>query len=348
MRPLEAQFTGPDPRALRVCLVIPQSGPLGITGPSALDAALLAAHERNRHGGIDGRTVELVLTDGGGSPSQVAREVHDLSKADLVDVVVGFHTSDVHRAIEARVAGSKPYIFTPPHEGGRRKPGVVCIGTDPLSQLSGAVAWLSAHHAVRRWALIGNDYIWPHAVHRVARRLLAGAAEQVVLEQRVPLGGVEARIDYLVDQLTGSRAQAVLLSLVGHDLALFNRALRQSGLASRIVRLSGSLEENGLLASGGDRSGTMYAAMPSFTTLQEDRRLDLAERYAALFGGEAPVLDTYAEGVYDGVHLAAALAKEGTLTPAEIAPAVARMRGGVLSRPVHLGVADGLQFRIVS
>ncbi|GAB2736990.1 ABC transporter substrate-binding protein [Nocardioides pakistanensis] len=348
MRPLEAQFVGPDASALRVCLVVPQSGPLGIAGPSALDAALLAAHERNLRGGADGRAVELVLVDGGGAPGAVAREVRGLCDADLVDVVVGFHTSDVHRAIESVVAGRKPYIFTPPHEGGTRRSGVVCIGVDPVSQLAGALEWLSVHHSVHRWALVGNDYIWPQAVHRVARRLLAHTAGRVVLEQRVPLGGVESRTDRLVDDLTRSRAQAVLLSLVGQDLALFNRALRHSGLAGRLVRLSGSLEENGLLASGGDRTGTMYAAMQSFTTLQDDRRLGLEERYSGLFGPEAPVLDTYAEGIYDGVYLAVALAQESALTPDQIAPATARLRGGLRSLPVHLGRADGLQFQVVS
>lgn len=348
MRPLEAQFTGPDASVLRVCLVVPQSGPLGIAGPSALDAALLAAHERNLRGGANGRAVELVLVDGGGAPGTVATEVRGLCDTDLIDVVVGFHTSDVHRKIESVVAGRKPYIFTPPHEGGTRRAGVICIGTDPVSQLAGAMEWLSAHHLVRRWALVGNDYIWPQAVHRVARRLLTRLGGRVVLDQRVPLGAVKSRIDRLVDDLTHSGAQAVLLSLVGHDLALFNRALRHSGLANRLVRLSGSLEENGLLASGGDQTGMMYAAMQSFTTLQDDRRLSLEERYDHLFGPEAPVLDTYAEGVYDGVHLAVALAQERSLTPEQIAPAAARIRGGLRSLPVHLGQADGLQFRIVS
>ncbi len=348
LRPLEAQFAGPDSGALRVCLVVPQSGPLGITGPSALDAALLAAHERNVDGGARSRVVELVLVDGGVEPGLVAREVRQLCDDELVDVVVGFHTSDVHRAVESVVAGRRPYIFTPPHEGGRRQAGVICLGTDPVTQLRGGVGWLASRHAVRRWALVGNDYIWPHAVHRTARGLVAATGGSVVMEGRVPLGSVRDRVDRIVDALGRSRADAVLLSLVGNDLAIFNRALRHSGLADRLVRLSGSLEENGLLASGGDSSGTMYAAMQSFTTLQDERRLSLEERYQALFGTQAPVLDTYAEGVYDGVHLAVALADDDALTPYGLAPSVARLLGVGPSRPVHLARADGLEFRIVS
>jgi ABC-type branched-subunit amino acid transport system substrate-binding protein len=328
--PLEAQLLPRADGLLRVGLVVPQSGALGLAGPSALDAALLAAHEVNVAGGARGRRVDLVLVDGGREPKAVAEEVRRLCDAGAVDVVTGFHTSDVHRALERVTAGRVPYVFTPPHEGGRRARGVVCIGADPLTQLRGSVAWLTATHRVRDWALVGNDYIWPRAVHTVARDVVARQGSRVVLERRVPLGGVRAGIDRLLEDLRRSGADAVLLSLVGRDLATFNVALKRSGLHRRLVRLSPALEENGLMAAGGDDSGLLYASMSSFATLDDDRRLDLLERHRALFGPEAPVLDTYAEGVYDGVRLVAQLAPAAPTRP-----------------EVHLAVADGLEFAVV-
>jgi urea transport system substrate-binding protein len=338
---------------LRVALVVPQSGPLGMVGPSALDAALLATHEVNVLGGARGAYVELVLLDGGRRPSEVAGEVGLLVDAGAVDVVLGFHTSDVHRALEARVAGRTPYLFTPPHEGGPRRTGVVCLGSDPTRQLSGAVLRLSELHGVRRWALLGNDYIWPQAVHARARTMVAATGGRVVLDRLVPMGHVGGRLDVLVEELRGSRADAVLLSLVGRDLALFNGALRHSGLDRRLVRLSGSLEENGLLACDGDRTGTLYAAMSSFATLSDDRRLGLAARHRALLGAEGPVLDSYAEGVYDGVHLVASLAARQLLRPDLVGPAVAETlaregRRDAAWGEVHLARADGLAFEVVA
>lgn len=352
--PLQAQLLPRTEECLRVCLVIPQSGALGMVGPSALDAALLAAHEVNTAGGVQGRYVDLVLVDGGRSPMVVAREVAGLSAAGAIDVVTGFHTSDVHRAVEAVAAGRTPYVFTPPHEGGKRKRGVVCIGVEPVQQLRASLRWLTQRHGVRRWALVGNDYIWPAAVHRVARRLVTQNAGHVVLDRRVPLGGVATVLDRLVDDLRRSRADAALLSLVGRDLATFNLALKRSGLDRRIVRLSGALEENGLMASGGDDTGLLYASMSSFASLQDDWRLALEERHRSVLGPQAPVLDTYAEGVYDGVHLVAALAAVGSLTVESVGPATRRLLGspgvaGVPLRPgVHLARAAGLGFEVVS
>ncbi|MGW4894527.1 ABC transporter substrate-binding protein [Kitasatospora sp. NPDC004240] len=360
--PLDALHSGREAQALRVALVVPQSGVLGLTGPSALDAALLAAHEINTVGGVRGRPLELVLVDGGAAPDAVASEVSLLSGAGAVDVVAGCHTSDVHRALEAVAGGRIPYLYTPPHEGGARLPGVVCTGVDPVRQLRGQLERLTARHGLRRWALIGNDYIWPRAVHRAAAALLAGTPAGVVLERRIPFGLVDREVEPLLEALRAARADAVLLSLIGRDLVRFNRALRRSGLDGRLVRLSGALEENGLLASGGDDTGTLYASMPSFTTLAEERRLGLAERHRALFGPEAPVLDAYAEGLYEGLHLLAALARRRELAVDGLALAADRLLrggdaadrwawagapGGPPGGRVHLARAEGLGFTVL-
>ncbi|MER7845802.1 substrate-binding domain-containing protein [Kitasatospora sp. NPDC096077] len=347
--PLEALHSARDGReraVFRVGLVVPQSGPLGLTGPSALDGALLAAHEVNAAGGVLGRPLELVLVDGGGTPERVAAEVRPLLAAGAVDALAGCHTSDVHRAVETVAAGRVAYVYTPPHEGGSRLPGVLCTGVDPLAQLSLSVDELTEHHHLRRWAFIGNDYIWPRSVHRAATALVVRTGARVVLERRIPFGAVEGAVEPLLDALRASRADALLLSLIGRDQVHFNRALRRSGLDHRLVRLSGALEENGLLALGGDDTGLLYAAMPSFATLEEERRQGLAERHRALCGPWAPVLDAYAVGLYDGLSLLAELAARRSLAP----DGLARAARGLLpaeGRPVHLARAEGLGFAVL-
>jgi ABC-type branched-subunit amino acid transport system substrate-binding protein len=204
-------------------------------------------------------------------------------------------------------------------------------------------------HGVRRWALLGNDYIWPQAVHARAHRMVATTGGRVVLDRRVPMGRIRGRLDLLVDELRVVRADAVLLSLVGRDLAVFNGALRHSGLDRTLVRLSGALEENGLLACDGDRTGTLYAAMSSFASLTDDRHLALAARHRALLGPEGPVLDSYAVGVYDGLHLVAALAEQRLLRPDLVGPAARRaLAGDAAWGGVHLARADGLSFDVVA
>ncbi|GGS45391.1 MULTISPECIES: substrate-binding domain-containing protein [Actinokineospora] len=356
--PVEVAVAGPDAGALRIGLLLPLSGALGLTGPSGLSAASLAATELNAAGGVRGRRVELVLLDAGRMPHEVA--VAAASMIGLVDAFVGFHTSDVHRALEAALGGRAPYVFTPPHEGGTRLPGVVLLGDSPARQLAPAVRWLAAHRGLRRWALVGSDYIWPRAVHRAASAIVRGVGAEVVWRRLVPFPEPGIDAEEIVGALARVRAQAVLVSLVGRDLALFNRVFAASALAGRVVRLSGSLEENVLLAAGGDETGELYAAMRSFAGQGDDRRIALAERYRGLFGGSAPVLDAYAEGCYDGVHLAAALAAAGELTASAARVGAVRLladpTGGRWSaaslgppRPGgFLARADGLELTVIT
>jgi len=322
--------------SLRIGLLVPQSGPMGILGPSAVEAALLAAHEYNLVGGVQGRQVELVLVDSGRRPASVATEVLALAAEGAVDALVGFHTSDVHQQVLRALADPAlprriDYVFTPPHEGGRLRSGEHRLGPGPARQLGAALPWVIRRHRTRRWALVGTDYVWPQAVHRVARPLLHRAGVDVVLDLLVPVGQVPQHCARIADLLRQSRADAVLLSVVGSDLAAVNLALRREGLHRRLVRLSFALEENALMACDGDDTGLLYAAMPSFTTLTDDRSLARVESHRALFGPHAPVLDTYSHSLYEGIRSVC----DGLAAPVP-APA-----------PVHLARAQGLQFEVV-
>lgn len=367
---IEVAVTGPDPSVLRLGLLVPLSGSLGLTGPSALGAAALAVAEVNAGGGVRGKALEVVSLDAGRNPFDVAGLAGSLAGAGLVDAFVGFHTSDVHRAVEKALGGRTPYIFTPPHEGGSRAPGVVLMGDGPAKQLTTSIEWLVQHRHVRRWALIGNDYIWPQAVHRAAGPLIRAAGGQVLLERLAPLGlaafglDPEEMTDRILGELLRSGVDGVLLSLVGSDLARFNRAFQGSSLSSRVVRLSGALEENGLLAAGGDHTGELYAAMRSFAGQRDARREALADGYREAFGDDAPVLDAYAEGCYDGVHLVAALSAIGSLDATNATAAAAHLlyepdafnahrawSTAPLGPPpgeVHLARADGFDLAVVT
>jgi urea transport system substrate-binding protein len=324
----EALLLPRPPDVVRVGLAVPLSGPLAMTAPSALDLAGLAADETNADGGVRGRAVELVTVDSGRPPRVVAAEATALHEAGAFDVLVGFHTSDVHRALEAALGGRAPYVFNPPHEGGRHRADVLRIGSSPREQHAAALAWLVRHRHARRWALVGNDYVWPQAVHRAAAAVLHGLGADVVGELLVPFGPADPGA--MVDLVRRTRADAVLLSLVGRDLVAFNREFSRAGMHRRAVRLSGALEENGLYAVGGDDTGELFACMPSFAAADDGAdqgQLALEERHARRSGPDAPVVCAYARGVYDGVRLAAALADGRPVRSGRSVPRLAQADG---------------------
>ncbi len=330
--PLEARLSPPARDEFRLGLLVPRSGPLGLTSPAALASAALAAEEVNASGGVQGRRMSLAVIDAGRAPADVATEVRDLVEAESLVALVGFHTSDVHRAIERVTADRIPYLFTPPHEGGDRMAGVALSGPGPLEQLGIALGSL-VRRSTRRWALVGNDYIWPRAVHAAAATLIRDAGGDVVASVFVPLGRVEA--ERVLATIEASGADAILLSLVGRDLVTFNRAFAASRMRGRVLRVSGALDETGLLEIGGDESGDLFAAMDWFASDSDED--GFVARYAARWGESAPQLGVYARGCYDGLHLVADIGRHGAIDVPGFAASV-RRRVGRWSR---LACADG-------
>jgi len=344
--------------AVRVALVVPVSGTLGLIGPGAVNCAALAAQEINEAGGVLGRPVELVTVDGGQSAAAVTAEVTALVGRGEVQAVVGVHPSDVRVALARSLGGAVPYVYTPPYEGGERTAGVYLAGETPDRQLRPVLRWLAELGRGRRWFLLGNDYVWPWRVNAAARRYVRAVGGVVVAQRYVTRGAL--RVQPLLDAVAATRADAVLVTLIGRDLVDFNRAFATSGLAGRVLRLCPALEENGLLGIGGDNTGELYATMGYFTSVATDATLAFLGRYTDRFGAQAPVPGGHGEGCYDGMCLLAALAaRAGSLaTPALDAGAdgvvVDGGRGRMVVRdrhvdaPVYLARADALDLDVVA
>jgi urea transport system substrate-binding protein len=342
----------------RVALVVPVSGTLGLIGPGAINCATLAAHEINEAGGLLGRPVELTLVDGGRSAAAVAAEVAALVRTGQIHAVVGVHPSDVRMALVRVLGAAVPYVYTPPYEGGERAAGVYLAGETPARQVRPVLRWLSERDRGRRWFLLGNDYVWPRRVNAAARAYLRDLGAEVVAERYVPRGGLEP--EPLLDAVTATRADALLVTLIGRDLVDFNRAFGASRLAQRVLRLCPALEENGLLGVGGDATGELYSTMGYFASVANDAGLAFVGRYAARFGPLAPVPGGHSEGCYDGMRLLAALAsRAGSLaTPALDAVADGttveggrgrlEMHGRHLQTPVYLARAEALDLDVVA
>jgi ABC-type branched-subunit amino acid transport system substrate-binding protein len=343
---------------VRVALVAPVSGTLGLIGPGAINCAALAAREINEAGGILGRPVGLTLVDGGRPAAEVAAEVGGLVRRAEVHAVVGVHSSDVRVALVAAIGAAVPYVYTPPYEGGEHAPGVYLAGETPDRQVRPVLRWLSARNRGRRWFLLGNDYVWPRRVGAAARDYLRGMDACVVAERYVPRGRLDP--EPLLDAIAATRADAVLVTLIGRDLVDFNRAFAGSALAQRVLRLCPALEENGLLGVGGDATGELYSTMGYFTSVATDAGLRFVGRYAAAFGPVAPVPGGHGESCYDGMWLLAALVSRAGSLATPVLDAVADgtvieggrgravLRGRHLQAPVYLARAEALDLDVVA
>lgn len=345
-----------DPRReLNIALCVPLGGATGIWGPSALAAAKLAVRELNQGYGISGRSCQLITVDAADEAVNIETTLMGLVASGEVDAIVGMHTSAVRHRILKAVGGQVPFVYTPMYEGGESTPGVFAIGETTACQLIPAISWLGQHRKPKRWLAVGNDYVWPRVSHRMARQYMADTGSQLVSETYVPVG----TSDYadVLDAIKSSRADAVLVSLVGQDAVDFNRAFGRCGLANAVLRLSCAIGENELLAMGSENAENLFVASGYFATLDTDANLAFKERYLAQFGERAPTLNTFGQSTYEGLHFLAALFPPSPFRSpvAGHAPlsylsarGCAYAGGGVNNPPIYLAHCEGTAFKVIA
>lgn len=354
----------PGPDTFSVALVIPRSGPAGMIGLSCELSARLAAEELNAGDGIGGRQLRLLPVDGGAAPRRVAAEADQLVSAGAVDAVVGWHISSVRRAVVPRLRGRVPYVYTTVYEGGERSPGVFVTGETPARHLLPAMRVLGEARGVRRWCVVGNDYVWPRVTARAARGFARACGARIADTTFVPLGTLD--FAGVLRRIERCRADAVLMLLVGQDAVLFNRAFAAAGLHQRCLRLSTLIDENMLLASGAEATVGLWATAGYFETLATPESLEFGARYVRRFGAHAPPVGGLGESCYEGIRLLAALSSgRGARPPrrrwlperpgggalADLpgfdgARGILRVRGNHVEQPVYLAEADGLEFSV--
>ncbi len=338
------------PDEYRIGMLIPMSGAAGLWGPSCLACATLAAEEWNRDGGCDGRRVGLSVIDASDESDILEEQIDDLISVRQVLALVGMHTSSVRQRVMQAVDGRLSLVYTPLYEGGPLPPGVLAIGETPQYQLLPALDWLNARFRLKRWYLIGNDYCWPRRSHELAIAALARAGCDVTGNRFVPLGNFD--IEHAIDDVRRTRAQAVLMSLVGQDAVDFSRAFGAAGLADRVLRLSCAIEENGLLAMGPEHTEGLFVAAGYFAALETERNGAFRERYWTRFGERAPILNALGQSTYEGVTFLRGLTRHKKRAGAPVEFASVRSTRWRNNRdkatPIYLARAEGLSLKVVT
>lgn len=342
----------------RIALPVPLCGTAGLWTPSCIASAQVAVDELNRQDGIAGREVQLVMVDAAVEAATPVEEVlNELIENDAIDAIVGMHISAVRQRLSKVVRQRVPFVYTPLYEGGETTPGIFAIGETPDLQLGPAIDFLQEKYAIKRWALIGNDYVWPRVSHAFAKQKIKWFGGELAYERYVPFGVKDMRL--LLQELELSRPDAVLISLVGQDAVSFNRLFGKMELHKRIVRLSSALEENGLLASGAASAKRLYSVSSYFGSLKTETNAAFREKYHTIHGENAPTLNSLGQSTYEGVQYLASLIdgypgdwRSLSLREAEAiryrsARRIPAGRQGETSMPIYVACADGVQFEIL-
>jgi urea transport system substrate-binding protein len=340
---------GTSAQKFSVGLLVPLSGVLGMLGPSAHACARLATEALNKAGGLNGREVHLTVLDAGQPSAKLDRELDDLLCARQLDALVTLSDTPRCQGLSKVVDARVPMIYTTLFEGAGLPDWVHSIGETPDRHLLPAVDWLMERYRVRRWYLLGNDYCWPRFSHASAIPHLRSRGAEVVGERYVPQG--ERCFEPIIEEIARSRADVVLISLIGSDSVRMCRAFAQAGLSDRILRLSVCIEENGLLGMGHRNTAGLFIASGYFATLESAANETFKEHYLARFGERAPTLNSSAQAVYEGfVHLQHQSRGSRITGSGQALPSVRATQGCVPSSstdPIFIAEAEGLSMKVI-
>lgn len=293
---------------LKVAVMIPQSGPAGLFGPSAKSCAELAADVLNSRGGILGRKVELLFGDAGLAPAEASQAALKLWKGSGAEAVVGMHDSAVRGALVGLFKGQVPYVYTPVYEGGECAKGTYVTGETPQQQLEPVIPWIAAERKPKKWYLIGNDYVWGRYTNAAGKRYILKTGAQVVGDEYLPFS--VDNFDASLARIRDSGADAVLVSLVGGASVGFNKAFSSFGLADKMLRLGTMFEENTLAGIGLANAKNLYSSAGYFANITTPAAIAFAQAYSKRFGPQAPILNGLAESTYEGFLMLEAISRK--------------------------------------
>ena len=194
----------------------------------------LALEEINAGGGVNGRKLELIVRDDGGTPGDAVRVAEELIARDRVNVLMGTFASNVGLAV-ANLAAQRKILFLASEpltdkivwENGNR----YTFRLRPSTYMQTAMLIPEAAKLQKkRWAIVYPNYEYGQAATAAFKKQMlfrqSGGLEFV--EQAVPLGKIDP--GPVVQALLDAKPDAIFSSLFGPDLARFVREGELRGL----------------------------------------------------------------------------------------------------------------------
>jgi branched-chain amino acid transport system substrate-binding protein len=199
----------------------------------------LALEEINAAGGVNGRKLELVSRDDGGTPGDAVRVAEELLSREKAHVLMGTFASNVGLAV-ASLANQRKVLFIASEpltdkivwENGNR----YTFRLRPSTYMQTAMLVpQAASLKKKRWAIVYPNYEYGQSATASFKKLLAQAQPGVefVAEQAPALGKIDAGA--VVQALAEAKPDAIFSSLFAADLQKFVREGNTRGLFKNVV-----------------------------------------------------------------------------------------------------------------
>lgn len=343
------------------------SGTMAISETTLKDTVQMLVDEQNKKGGVLGKKIEAVVVDPASNWPLFAEKVRELISKDKVSAIFGCWTSVSRKSVLPVVEELNGILFYPvQYEGEESSKNVFYTGAAPNQQAIPAVDYL-LKQGVKRWALVGTDYVYPRTANKILEAYLKskGFKDEDIMISYTPFGHSDWQsiVSDIKKFGTAGKKTAVVSTINGDANVPFYKELSNQGISAKdipVVAFSVGEEE----LSGIDTKPLVghLAAWNYFESVDSDANDDFIEEWHKYTGDEKRVTNDPMEATYIGFNMwVKAVEKAGTtesnaVQDALIGVTVPNLSGSYatmmpnhhITKPVLIGeIQEDGQFQVV-
>ncbi|KAE8759637.1 transporter substrate-binding protein [Paraburkholderia madseniana] len=310
---------------IRLGILYSLSGVMAFGEKFLKDVVLMTIAEINAAGGVLGRPIVPVVVDPSSDRSLLVGKARELIVDEHVSAVFGTSTSLARKAVLPVVEHFNNLLFyASQYEGEENSKNVFYTGGTPNQYAIPALEYMMSKEggSVRRFFLLGTDYIYPRTTNRILSVFLhrKGVQDSEIEVAYIPFGHddfgpiVKAIINFSRPSKT-----CVVSTVAGESSVLFYRELLRQGVKPSDVPVMDLTVEEGLPGTDeSSRNGHLTAAgyFPSLDNPANARFKAEWRQWAGgnkLPKGSYRIINDTMASTYIGVHMwKAAVERAGT------------------------------------
>ena len=231
---------------------------MAISESALKDTVLMMIADQNRKGGLLGKRLQPVVVDPSSNWDAFAEKARELLEKEKVAVVFGCWTSASRKSVLPVFEQLNGLLFYPvQYEGEESSRNIFYTGAAPSQQAIPAVRYLMSKDGghVRRWVLLGTDYVYPRTTNKILSAYLAteGVAPEDITTIYTPFGYSEWRgiVERIKAFGSEGKKTAVISTVNGDANTYFYRELAAQQVNANVIPVMAfSIGERELLGRG--------------------------------------------------------------------------------------------------
>jgi urea transport system substrate-binding protein len=351
-----------DENAIKIGILHSLSGTMAISESALKDTVLMLIDDQNRKGGLLGRKLLPVVVDPASDWDLFAEKARDLLAKEGVAVVFGCWTSASRKSVLPVFEQLNGLLYYPvQYEGEESSRNIFYTGAAPNQQAIPAVRYLMSKEGgeVRRWVLLGTDYVYPRTTNRILEAYLAseGVSQEDIMTIYTPFGYADWReiIERIRAFGSAGKKTAVISTINGDaNTHFYQELVAQRVDASAIPVMAFSIGERELLGMDAKPLAGNLAAWNYFHSVKSPENETFIKMWKDFTGGKDEITNDPMEATLIGFRMwAQAVVQAGTTDVDAVRQAMYSQRTKApsgfeevmntnhhLSKPVMIGKID--------